>query len=84
MKDLKELSPKQIYSRFGGSYLAGYLVYALLSTAIIFIIKKAGIKNRTGAVKSGRFPFFTAPVLFYAVTRWDLINQPTVVYMKYL
>lgn len=47
MKDLKELSPKQIYSRFGGSYLVGYLVYALLSTAIIFMIKKAGMGEQT-------------------------------------
>ncbi|MBO4846955.1 MAG: CPBP family intramembrane metalloprotease [Lachnospiraceae bacterium] len=45
MKDLKELSPKQVYSRFGGSYLAGYLTYAILATAIIFIMKKAGASD---------------------------------------
>lgn len=47
MKDLKELSPKQIYSRFGGSYLAGYLTYAILATAIVFIMKKAGMDEKT-------------------------------------
>lgn len=63
MKDLKELSPKQIYSRFGGSYLAGYLTYALLSTAIIFIIKKAGMGEQTVA----SFSYIVQFVILYTI-----------------